>query len=113
VLWLYRKLEKIAAMVTADMIPRKRLESMRQFKMGIKNVLISTNLCSRAIETYCNVVINYDMPNYDGVFDSKAYLHRVGRTGRMGRGGVAITFINPSVNASSLLDIFHMEPLFL
>jgi translation initiation factor 4A len=62
---------------------------MKDFRNGNTRVLISTDLLSRGIDIQqVSVVINYDLP-----FDKECYLHRIGRSGRFGRKGVAINFI--------------------
>jgi len=64
------------------------------FRSGKAKVLITTNVLARGIDVQSvSMVINYDVPDADGVADPETYLHRIGRTGRFGRVGVAITFI--------------------
>ena len=61
---------------------------MKQFRSGIYRVLISTDLLARGIDVQqVGYVINYDLPN-----DTDCYLHRIGRSGRYGKKGVAINF---------------------
>jgi translation initiation factor 4A len=62
---------------------------MREFRTGSSRVLITTDLLARGIDVQqVSLVINYDMPtNYEN------YLHRIGRSGRFGRKGVAINFV--------------------
>ena len=63
---------------------------MQQFKSGVSRVLISTDLLARGIDIQSvSMVINYDLP-----YIKENYIHRIGRTGRYGRKGVAINFIN-------------------
>ena len=65
-----------------------------RFRTGSAKVLITTNVLSRGIDvSSVSMVINYDIPDKDGRADSETYLHRIGRTGRFGRVGVAISFI--------------------
>jgi ATP-dependent RNA helicase DDX19/DBP5 len=66
------------------------------FRDGKTKVLITTNVIARGIDIQqVNMVVNYDMPlTHDGKPDSETYLHRVGRTGRFGRKGVAIAFVH-------------------
>lgn len=66
------------------------------FRDGKTKVLITTNVIARGIDIQqVNMVVNYDMPlTFDGKPDSETYLHRVGRTGRFGRKGVAIAFVH-------------------
>merc|ERR1712224_1028560 len=61
----------------------------KQFKEFQKRIMVSTDLFGRGIDIErVNIVINYDMPE-----DSDSYLHRVGRAGRFGTKGLAITFV--------------------
>lgn len=67
----------------------ERLEIMREFRSGKTRILISTDLLSRGIDIQqVSIVINYDLPK-----DKDCYIHRIGRSGRFGRKGVAINFI--------------------
>jgi len=62
---------------------------MKQFRNGASRVLISTDLLARGIDVQqVNLVINYDLP-----FEVDNYLHRIGRSGRYGRKGTAISFV--------------------
>lgn len=67
-----------------------RTENFKKFKAGTEaRILVTTNLCGRGMDfKSVNVVINYDMPA-----DEDTYLHRVGRAGRFGTKGLAISFI--------------------
>ena len=66
-----------------------RERAMKDFRMGSSRILISSNITSRGIEIQqVGVVINYDIPN-----DVSNYLHRIGRSGRWGRKGIAINFV--------------------
>lgn len=72
-----------------DMEPSQRELIMREFRSGSSRVLITTDLLARGIDVQqVSLVINYDMPS-----DRESYLHRIGRSGRYGRKGVAINFI--------------------
>merc|ERR1711970_610447 len=65
-----------------------RIARYKQFKEFQKRIMVSTDLFGRGIDIErVNIVINYDMPD-----DSDSYLHRVGRAGRFGTKGLAITF---------------------
>jgi len=66
----------------------ERIARYKQFKEFQKRIMVSTDLFGRGIDIErVNIVINYDMPD-----DSDSYLHRVGRAGRFGTKGLAITF---------------------
>jgi translation initiation factor 4A len=61
---------------------------MREFREGKTRVLITTDLISRGIDIQqVSLVINYDLPT-----NRENYIHRIGRSGRYGRKGVAINF---------------------
>ena len=75
--------------IHSQMSTQERTQIFNEFKMGITRILISTNLTSRGIDIQqINLVINFDVPKC-----IHTYLHRIGRTGRWGRKGVAINFI--------------------
>ena len=64
---------------------------MRRFRDGKTKVLVATDVVGRGIDvTTISHIINYDVPQF-----CDDYVHRVGRTGRMGREGVAFTFVSP------------------
>ena len=66
-----------------------RLQALREFEEKRTPILIATNLASRGLDLpEISHVINFDMPE-----DVETYIHRVGRTARMGRAGTAITFV--------------------
>lgn len=76
--------------IHSDMTTNERMETMRSFRKGDTRVLISTDLLSRGIDVQqISLVINYDVPKNIDV-----YLHRIGRSGRFGRKGVALNFVN-------------------
>merc|ERR1712086_517955 len=66
----------------------ERIEKYKEFKEFKKRIMVATDLFGRGIDIErVNIVINYDMPE-----DSDSYLHRVGRAGRFGTKGLALTF---------------------
>jgi len=65
---------------------------MEQFRTGVSRVLITTDLLARGIDVQgVSLVVNYDIPHI-----KENYIHRIGRSGRYGRKGVAINFVSPS-----------------
>jgi len=67
-----------------------RLEHFKAFKSCSKRILVATDLAARGIDVErVNIVLNYDMPE-----GADTYLHRVGRAGRFGTKGLAITFVS-------------------
>ena len=64
---------------------------MKRFRAGQSDLLIATDVAARGLDVqHVSHVINYDVPS-----DGDDYVHRIGRTGRAGREGVAITFVAP------------------
>eukprot|EP01156_Anaeramoeba_ignava_P010064 Anaeramoba_ignava/a478779_235.p1 GENE.a478779_235~~a478779_235.p1 ORF type:complete len:502 (-),score=146.23 a478779_235:125-1630(-) len=83
-----------------EMEPREREQIMRMFRKGKARVLITTDLLSRGIDVQqVSLVINYDLPQ-----KKESYIHRIGRSGRFGRKGVAINFVTEE-DFSILKDI--------
>ncbi len=86
---------------------------MQKFRDGKTKVLISTDLLSRGIDVLeVNLVINFDIPfkpdpndPTQKLVNRETYLHRVGRTARYGRTGVAITFVCSDRDMEWLNDI--------
>jgi len=78
--------------------------AIQSFKNGSKDVLIGSDVAAKGLD-FPDVqhVINYDMPK-----EIENYVHRIGRTGRCGKTGVATTFINKSSDESILLDLKHL-----
>ena len=75
--------------IHGDLMQRKRDHVMEQFRKHQIHVLVATDLASRGIDVSAiSHIINYDVPE-----DPEVYVHRIGRTGRMGARGVAITFL--------------------
>merc|ERR1711957_699870 len=82
----------------------EREYAIRMFKDQKKDVLIGTDVASKGLD-FPDVqhVINFDMPK-----EIENYVHRIGRTGRCGKTGVATTFINKSCEEMTLLDLKHI-----
>jgi len=77
------------SVIHADLDQETRSLVMRQFRSGSSRVLITTDLLARGIDVQqVSLVINYDLPH-----KVENYLHRIGRSGRFGRKGVAINFV--------------------
>jgi len=75
--------------IHSDLKQEERLDRYRKFKEYQSRILVSTNLFGRGVDIErVNIVINFDMPT-----NSNEYLHRVGRAGRFGTKGLAITFV--------------------
>ena len=79
-----------AAAVHGDLGQGAREQALRAFRSGKVDVLVATDVAARGIDvTGVSHVVNYQCPE-----DEKTYLHRIGRTGRAGREGVAVTFVD-------------------
>ncbi|KAL3924723.1 MAG: hypothetical protein SGARI_005979, partial [Bacillariaceae sp.] len=91
----------------AGLQPDERDATMQAFRNGESNVLITTNVLARGvdIDNVC-MVINYDVPTTkDGGPDFETYLHRIGRTGRFGKKGTAISLIDDDPSLQVLASI--------
>ena len=72
-----------------DLVQSKRNEALNDFKNGSNKILIASDVAGRGLDVEnISHVINYDVPN-----NPEDYVHRIGRTGRAGKKGVAITFV--------------------
>eukprot|EP01147_Barroeca_monosierra_P001461 gene1461-4620_t len=89
--WLTEKMVEANFTVSSmhgDMPQKKRNEIMQEFRSGATRVLITTDVWARGLDVQqVSLVINYDLPN-----NRELYIHRIGRSGRFGRKGVAINF---------------------
>lgn len=75
--------------IHSSMRPEEREKSFKEFRTGVYRVMISSNVTSRGIDIQqVSTVINFDIPRC-----VHTYLHRIGRSGRWGRKGLAINFI--------------------
>lgn len=80
----------VATPLHGDMSQEARERSMAAFRTGKKEILVATEVAARGIDVDdVTHVINYSVPE-----DEKAYQHRIGRTGRAGRTGIAVTFVD-------------------
>mmetsp|Transcript_9523 Transcript_9523/g.13109 ORF Transcript_9523/g.13109 Transcript_9523/m.13109 type:complete len:402 (-) Transcript_9523:353-1558(-) len=90
--WLTTKMRDSNFTVSSmhgDMPQKERDEIMKEFRHGKSRVLIATDVWGRGIDVQqVSLVINYDLPN-----SRELYIHRIGRSGRFGRKGVAINFV--------------------
>jgi len=87
--------------IHSDLKQEERLDRYRKFKEYQSRILVSTNLFGRGVDIErVNIVINFDMPT-----NSNEYLHRVGRAGRFGTKGLAITFVSGDEDKKILQDV--------
>jgi len=81
-----------ADVLHGDISQAQRERILGKFKKNIINILVATDVAARGIDiNNLSHVINYALPQ-----DSESYVHRIGRTGRAGKEGVAVTFVTPS-----------------
>lgn len=86
---LLEKKKFSAAALHGDIKQRKRDQVMKNFKKGSIELLVATDVASRGIDVNdLEAVINYDLPKFD-----EDYVHRIGRTGRAGKSGMALNFV--------------------
>jgi len=86
--------------IHGEMLQSRRDFVMRQFKEGVIELLVATDVAARGLDiTGVTHIYNFDIPQ-----DPESYVHRVGRTGRAGKKGVAITFVTPR-------EIHHMKTI--
>jgi ATP-dependent RNA helicase RhlE len=92
-----------AAEIHSNLSTSQRREALNGFKTGKYRVLVATDIAARGIDVNnISLVINYDLPG-----NSEDYVHRIGRTGRAGKEGKAISFAAPS----EWPDIANIEKL--
>lgn len=78
------------ASIHGDRSQREREEALRNFRCGSTPILVATAVAARGLDIpHVKHVINFDMPN-----EMEEYVHRIGRTGRMGNLGLATSFFN-------------------
>lgn len=80
-----------AVAINGEIAQSQRERCIEQLKQGAFDILVATDVAARGLDVQrITHVINYDLP-----FDSEAYVHRIGRTGRAGRDGEAILLLTP------------------
>nr|BAD99524.1 VASA RNA helicase [Moina macrocopa] len=84
-----------ATSIHGDRLQSQREQALREFKSGQRNILVATNVAARGLDIAgVEYVINYDLPA-----DIEEYVHRIGRTGRVGNAGRSISFYDPDRDA--------------
>ena len=100
---LVRHMGMTAAEIHSNRSLSQRIEALEGFKSGKYRILVATDIAARGIDvTNIELVVNYDIPEF-----AEDYVHRIGRTGRAGETGRAITFATPDQNHK----IKHIERL--
>jgi len=79
----------------------QRESALKDFRSGQMKIMLATDVAARGIHVDdINIVVNFDFPN-----NCEDYVHRIGRTGRAGKKGTAITFFNKQTDASRAADL--------
>lgn len=115
---MMRKANLKSTIIFGDMHPEERDEYIAKFRTGEVSVVITTNMLARGIDVpETQIVINYDVPTtgergQERVGDSENYMHRIGRTGRFGVRGIAVTIYDRDEDKTYLdqiLDYYSMK----
>jgi len=110
--WLAEKMTKdghAVALLSGELTVEQRISVLDRFRSGIEKVLITTNVLSRGIDIeQVTIVVNFDLPTLDDQADCETYLHRIGRTGRFGKSGIAINLVD-SPQAFQLCKTFEQH----
>ncbi|MBI9115392.1 DEAD/DEAH box helicase [Sanguibacter suaedae] len=81
-----------AATISGDVAQKDREKIVERLRAGALDVLVATDVAARGLDVdRLGLVVNFDIPG-----EPEAYVHRIGRTGRAGRTGVALSFVTPS-----------------
>ena len=98
-----RDMKHTATEIHSNRSQTQRKTALDGFRKGKFRIMVATDIAARGIDvTHISLVINFDLPDNSG-----DYVHRIGRTGRAGRYGKAISFVTPSQKA----DIKKVERL--
>jgi len=97
--WLAEKMTKdghAVALLSGELTVDQRIMILDRYREGKDKVLITTNVLARGIDIeQVTMVVNYDLPmDQHGRADCETYLHRIGRTGRFGKRGIAINLVD-------------------
>jgi ATP-dependent RNA helicase DDX19/DBP5 len=97
--WLAGKLSRdghSVALLSGELTVDQRIAILNRFREGTEKVLITTNVLSRGIDVEAvTIVVNFDLPvDMERRADCETYLHRIGRTGRFGKMGLAINLVD-------------------
>jgi translation initiation factor 4A len=99
-----KKKDYAVSSIHGEMQSEERDKIMKHFRDGASRILITTDLLARGIDVHhVSLVVNYDLPR-----QRESYLHRIGRSGRYGRKGVAINF----VTKNDMKDLKDLEKFY-
>nr|XP_018915812.1 PREDICTED: DEAD-box helicase Dbp80 [Bemisia tabaci] len=109
-MWLAEKMKKdghAVAMLSGELTVEQRIAVLDRFREGKDKVLITTNVLARGIDIeQVTIVVNFDLPvDMKRQADCDTYLHRIGRTGRFGKAGIAINLVDGSESFAVLKQI--------
>jgi ATP-dependent RNA helicase UAP56/SUB2 len=92
--------------IHGDMPQQERIKAFNLFKDFQRKILVSTDVFARGIDIErVNIVVNYDLPEPIGGKPSDTYLHRVGRAGRFGTKGLAVSFVSSEEDNQTLQEV--------
>ncbi|XP_034947575.1 DEAD-box helicase Dbp80 [Chelonus insularis] len=108
--WLAEKMTQdghTVGVLSGDLNVEQRIAVLDRFRAGMEKVLITTNVLARGIDVaQVTIVVNFDLPiNQNREADCETYLHRIGRTGRFGKSGIAINLIDSPHSMKLCQDI--------
>ena len=91
----------LAEALHGDLSQAQRDKVMNKFRKGLCTVLVATDVAARGIDVdNVEAVFNYDLP-----LDDESYVHRIGRTGRAGKSGIAINFVTGRRDLGKIRDL--------
>merc|ERR1719430_2222915 len=108
--WLVQKMTEeghAVALLSGELTVEERIQVLDRFRDGLEKILITTNVLSRGIDVeQVTIVVNFDLPvDVTGKADCETYLHRIGRTGRFGKHGLAINLVDGPKSMTVLKEI--------
>jgi len=103
--WLANKMHQegyVVALLSGELDVTQRATILKRFRDGKERVLVTTNVCARGIDVeQVTLVVNFDLPmTKQQEPDFETYIHRIGRTGRFGKSGIAINFVSSTRDQS-------------
>jgi ATP-dependent RNA helicase DeaD len=106
-----RRRHESATAINGDLSQNQRDRAMENFRSGRSRILVATDLAGRGLDIHgVTHIINYDVPE-----DPLAYFHRIGRTGRAGKTGTAVTIVSKDQSADfraiETMADYHIERL--
>jgi len=108
--WLVEKMTDeghAVALLSGELSTDQRMNVLDRYRDGLEKILITTNVLSRGIDIeQVTIVVNFDLPvDVNGAADCETYLHRIGRTGRFGKHGLAINLVDGPKSMAVMKEI--------